>query len=188
MDNTDEPKSLIPKVTVDNSLTKKPLEWLEIADKTFTDAMAKVSAAIIQECDEYETMRIHDWVKRTQESTKMFQDNARERLLMFLLQKGTVVSEKGTLEIQAGGIRQRAIPTNTKPDNKLTEQMLRAKGLDINEWMEKELKYVARDASLKELLREQRITQAEYESCFTEKAYRIGASEPIPVEEGDEYD
>lgn len=178
--------SALAKAEEPQALALKPLEWLKLADQVFTESMAKMSAALIQDCDEHETMMIHNWVKKAAESTKMFQDNARARLMNFLIRNGSVVTDKGTLQIEANGWRQRAVPINTKPNDKLTEQMLRLKGFDINEYMDKTIKYSANSHKLKWLHEEQKITDSEYKSCFGETAYRIGAAEPI-VETDDEY-
>lgn len=165
-------------------LAIRPLEILKEAEEIFTNSMQRLSAALIQDCDPFETAKIHDWTKKTEKSIQAFKDNARERLNTFLQQHGQVVTEKGTLEMDFGnGWKQRAIPTNTTPSDKLTERVLRAKGLDLNVHMDKELKYCASDAKLRYLLEQELLTQAEYKQCFGELAYRIGASERVKEEE-----
>lgn len=170
-----EAESRIEKlINEKHAIATKPLEWLKRADEIFTEAMQQLSAAIIQDCDSAEVARIHEWAKRSEASLKMFKDNARERAMAFILQSGKVVTEKGTLELEVGdGFVQRAIPTNTKPDHGKTERMLRAKGLSLDEHMDKLVSYEANDNKLRRLLDGEEITQAEYKSCFGELAYRV---------------
>lgn len=168
----------------EHALAKSPLEWLKIADDTFTEAMQRMSAAIIQDTDATETALIHNFTKKSEASIKAFKDNARARLLTFILEKGQTVTEKGTLELSlSNGQVQRAVPTNTKPNDKLTERVLRAKGLDINTWMDKEVSYSVNERKMMELLQTEQLTETEYKQCFTEKAYRIGATQPAGEDE-----
>ncbi len=174
----------IVKAEVSNALTVKPLEWLKKADEVFVEAMTRMSAAMIQECDSSEVAAIHDWTKKSEKSIQMFKDNARERLLSFILAKGEKVTDKGTLQISLDNGRvQRAIPTNTKPADRLTERMLRAKGLSIETYMNKVVKYTADERKLQTLLDTEQITTSEFKSCFDDISYRIGASEVTPEDE-----
>lgn len=162
----------------EDSLVKSPLEWMRIAEDTFTDAMQRMSAAIIQDTDATETALIHNFTKRAEASIKSFKDNARNRLLTYILEKGTSVTEKGTLELPlSNGQVQRAVPTNTKPNDKLTERVLRAKGLSLDMYMDKEVKYCVNERKMAQLIQDEILTDAEYKQCFGEKAYRVGATQ-----------
>jgi hypothetical protein len=174
----------ITKSEQQGALTKSPAEWLAIADDTFTTAMQRMSAALIQELDPAEVAAIHDFTKKADKSIQAFKDNSRERLLTYVLERGSQVTERGTLELDLGNGRvQRATPANTKPNDKLTERVLRSKGLDVGVWMDKEVKFVVNEVKLKELLETQQITESEYKQCFGKLEFRLGATEPKSEEE-----
>lgn len=151
----------------------------------FKDSMQNLSALLQQELTPTQLAVLHEWTSKSQATVKAFDENFRERLLIVLREQGTEVTAKGTLQIALDDGRvQRAVPTNTKPSDKLVENKLRSKKLDIKEWMREDVKYKVDEDKLKVLLARGLLTEQEYRDCFEERSYRV--SKPQLKEEVDE--
>lgn len=153
----------------------KPLEALQFADQHWVAAAGLLSNILRSELTQKETALFHEWMLKRADDVDSFRELMRKRLLEMVRVSGVKVTEKGTLELDLGdGIVQRASPTTTLPDSKLTEKMLRSKKLSPDTYMLKTVTYKASNDTLKKLLEEKLITEEEYKSCFKETTYKLG--------------
>jgi hypothetical protein len=147
-------------------------QLVEAANNMVATAAGYISEAL-RSCSEAETAYIHEWALKGQDSFKAFSETSRDRLLKYIKSHGQVVTEKGTLEVDLGGGRvQRAVPISTKPDDKLTEKMLRDNKLPIESvmyatqiWKVDTAKFEAASKTWpKEMV----------DKCYKERSYRVG--------------
>lgn len=165
--------SIIPAAPAELAIT--PKEALAFAENHLVAATALLSNAIREELSTEETALYHEWFLKKIDSIDAFRELMRKRLLEMVVQKGTKVTDKGTLELDLGGGRvQRASPTTTLPDDKLTERVLRDKQLEVSAHMNCTIKYKADESKLKILVEQGKLTADDLKKCYKPTTYKLG--------------
>ena len=156
----------------------RPLDLLPKAREQFVQGTQILSQMLQSECTQEEIALIHEFISKSEEDLEAFHEAARKRLLDYLVTKGEKVTDKGTLMLRLGeGRVQRAVPTNTKPDSKLTESTLRNRGLSPDAWMDRDVKYIVNEVKMKQLRAEGKLSDEDYAMCFKKVSYRIGKTQ-----------
>lgn len=173
----DEETKIVP---VTPTLSIAPKEALELSRTAFNNVTFLLSQAIQQELTPTEQADYHEWTSKAADSLKNFKEALRSRLLEVLTSQGTRVTEKGTLQIELGeGRVQRAVPSNTKPDDKLVESRVRAKDLSPEVWMDRVITYKVNESKLQSLVDSGQFTKEDYAACFKPTSYRVGKPQKI---------
>lgn len=173
-------------LTEEKQLSVTPLERIKLAETEWVLVTAHLSTLLRADLNPTETALFHEFLKKREDDVKSFHKVVRERLEKVIVEKGSKVTDKGTLELDLGNGRvQRATVTKTAPDDKRTEAMLKRKGLSIDTHMDKDIKYKANEMKLRMLLEQQLITEADYKSTIPPVSYRIGKTS-VSGEQDDE--
>ncbi len=158
-------------------------QYVDAANNYIASAATLISDAL-RTCSEEEVALIHEWALRGKESFEEFDKVTKGRLLEYMKTNARQVTEKGTLEIDIGNGRvQRATPTSTKPDDKLTEKVLRDNKLPPETCMLPTTSWkidMSRFGNLKTVL-----TEEEHARCFKPVSYRVGKTK-VKGEDDDE--
>jgi hypothetical protein len=152
-----------------------PKEALAFAENHWVASMQLLSNAIREELSNEDTALFHEWMLKKADDIDSFRELMRKRLLDVVKEKGTKVTDKGTLELDLGGGRvQRASPTTTLPDDKLTERVLKDKGVDATAHMNAIIKYKADESKLKALVEQGKLTADDLKKCYKPTSYKLG--------------
>lgn len=156
-------------------LTLTPSTIIRSASDVWASIVQQLSPLLQQDLTPTELALIHDFTEQGKKSLDAFSELSRNRLLALVKEKGQIVTDNGTLELPLGNGRvQRAIPMSTKPNDKLTEKMLKGRNLPLTSGMDTDVKYKANDTKLCALRQTNAITEDDYLSCFPERQYRLG--------------
>lgn len=178
-----EPKHEIVPVKIHNALSKKPMEWAELARNTYALSMAQVNAALLQKCTPEELATIHDFLSDIDKSSKTFKSTAKKLMLDYVMKLGKKVSKKGSLGLDLGnGRAQYARIKSTQLEQKRVVALLNAKALPLDKHMDVEVSYLVNEVKLQAAVLAGLLTEKEIEACRPEKVYTLGKTNKLGPE------
>lgn len=146
-------------------------QFVSAANEHIASAAQLISEAM-RNASETEMPLIRTWALKGKESFEAFDKSTRESVLEVLKTKGRRVTAAGTLELDVGnGMVQRAVPTKTTPDDKLTEKALKDASLPTSECMDATVIYKVNPVKFAEF--EKRYPDLA-KKCYKEVSYRVG--------------
>jgi hypothetical protein len=102
---------------------------------------------------------------------------AKQRLIAMVKEQGTAVTDKGTMEAIVEGWRFRMKPYRTGIDPKKLEKLIRAKGLNPDNYMSKVISYSFDETGANKLVDTKKMTADELESCHYEESWTVETPE-----------
>lgn len=112
-----------------------------------------------------------DTMKKLSEHTR---DMLKARVIELVTKNGKKVTEAGTMRMPMAGLVMEIQPTGNGYDPKKVEALIRAKGLDVEHYMDKEIKYSINEGKMKSA---KKITHDEWETCRKEQGWKMMSPE-----------
>jgi len=122
-------------------------------------------------------------VRETDKILKNYDKVVKARVQELLLSEGEVVTDKGSRGMTVNGWSLFMKPTRTGVDPKKFEAMLRAKGLDPENFMDTSIVYSFNEQKALDAVAKKRITQEELASCKYDLSWTVETPKPAKNEE-----
>lgn len=127
--------------------------------------------------------RTIDRLKTWADAIEDLQKVAKQKTLELLEKQGETVTEKGTKRAVVDGLQFEARPHRTGVDPKKLEALLRAKKLDVAAYMDATISYKVNESRLPVLISDNRLTQAELDSCNYDTTWVVQPPKVVETEE-----
>lgn len=148
------------------------IETLESAEKLI-DSSLQLLAQYIGAAQPEQLPSVYGQLKSWEENLGDLSKSVRGTLLAILRNSGEVVTDAGTLRAQIGEYQVEARPQKTGLDKSKVQALFLAKGININEWMQKTIVYDIDQIKIDALLEQGEITRAELDTCRPEKTWAL---------------
>lgn len=112
-----------------------------------------------------------DKLKKLSEEVR---DRLREKLMTWVKENGSRITDKGSMAGEVGGFKVTMIPTKTGTDPKKLEALLRRKGLDPAVAMKPTMAWAVDTDKVQQAVGAGKLTQADVDNCQYDPSYRIG--------------
>lgn len=111
--------------------------------------------------------------------TDGLEKQAKVRMIALLKEKGSKKTDKGSLELEAGGWSIVMQPYRTGLDPKKLEGVLRAKGIDPAKWMTQTISYAVNTDKARQLLDKKILSADDVENCQFNESWTVKT--PVPL-------
>lgn len=150
-----------------------PVDAVEGADASVSHALQLLADAL-SDNPSIETvtlveMAVKNWTKRLEDTEKV----SKSLLIDHLKQHGKQTTDKGSLSLNVNGYIVEARPWRTGLDSKKVESLLRAKELSVDEFMDKEVRYLVNESRLELGIVQGIFTKEELDTCKWELSYAL---------------
>ncbi len=128
-------------------------------------------------------MKVHSQLKEWATLLENVERMTKAMLVDEVTRLGTVTTEKGSRELVVGNKLLAIRPHKTGLDAKRVEALLRAKGLSVDELMDKKVTYILNDTRLASAVDNGELTKDELETCRPETTWVLQPIKGVKTDE-----